>query len=174
MNFNNYTIKSQEAIQKATELAAGLEQQVVETGHILKATMIADENLISFLFKKTGANKNLTGDKIEEILKMYPKVTGGSPYLSNDAAAALTKATAYLKEFGDEYVAIEHIFLALLAGKDKVADLLKDAGFTEKHLKTAIKELRGGSKVTDQHAEGKYKSLEKYSKNLNEMAKREK
>ncbi|HVD97548.1 MAG TPA: ATP-dependent chaperone ClpB [Cytophagaceae bacterium] len=171
MNFNNYTIKSQEAIQKATELAAAHEQQVVETGHILKAVMVADENMISFLFKKTGANKKLVDDRTEEIIKMYPKVTGGSPYLSNDAAAALTKANTYLKEFGDEYVAIEHIFLGLLAGKDKIADLLKDAGFTEKHLKAAIKDLRGGSKVTDQHAEGKYKSLEKYSKNLNEMAK---
>lgn len=171
MNFNNYTIKSQEAIQKATELAAALQQQVVETGHILKATMLADENMISFLFKKTGANKKLVDDKVEEIMNSYPKVTGGSPYLSNDAAAALTKASSYLKEFGDEYVAIEHILLGLLAGKDKTANLLKDAGFTEKHLKSAIKELRGGSKVTDQHAEGKYKSLEKYSKNLNELAK---
>ncbi len=171
MNFNNYTIKSQEAIQKATELAAVNEQQIVETGHILKAVLSVDENMISFLFKKIGANKKLAEDKIEEIIKTYPKVTGGSPYLSNDAAAVLTKATNYLKEFGDEYVAIEHIFLALLGGKDKIATILKDAGFTEKHLKVAIKELRGGSKVTDQNAESKYKSLEKYSKNLNELAK---
>jgi ATP-dependent Clp protease ATP-binding subunit ClpB len=171
MNFNNYTIKSQEAIQKATELAAANQQQVVETGHILKATLMADENMISFLFKKTGANKKVVDDKIEEVIKTYPKVTGGSPYLSNDAAAALTKATAYLKEFGDEYVAIEHILLSLLGGKDKIASILKDAGFTEAHLKTAIKELRGGSKVTDQNAEAKYKSLERYSKNLNDLAK---
>ena len=171
MNFNNYTIKSQEAIQKATELAAANEQQVVETGHLLKAVISVDENMISFLFKKTGANKKLVEDKTEEITKTYPKVTGGSPYLSNDAAAVLTKATSYLKEFGDEFVAIEHIFLALLAGKDKIAAVLKDAGFTEKHLKTAINELRGGNKVTDQNAESKYKSLDKYSKNLNELAK---
>ncbi len=171
MNFNNYTIKSQEAIQKATELAAANSHQIVETGHLLKATLLVDENMISFLFKKTGANKKLVDDKIEEVIKTYPKVTGGSPYLSNDAAAVLTKATSYLKEFGDEYVAVEHLFLALLGGKDKIADILKDAGFTEKHLKVAIKELRGGSKVTDQNAEGKYKSLEKYSINLNELAK---
>lgn len=171
MNFNNYTIKSQEAIQKATELAAANEQQVIETGHILKAALMADENMISFLFKKTGANKKLVDDKTEEIIKTYPKVSGGSPYLSNDAAAVLTKATSYLKDFGDEYVAIEHLLLGLLAGKDKIGSLLKDAGFAEKQLKAAIKELRGGSKVTDQHAEGKYKSLEKYSKNLNELAK---
>jgi ATP-dependent Clp protease ATP-binding subunit ClpB len=171
MNFNNYTIKSQEAIQKATELAAANQQQVVETGHILKATMLVDENMISFLFKKIGANKKLVDDKIEEAIKSYPIVTGGSPYLSNDAAASLTKATSYLKEFGDEYVAVEHILLGLLGGKDKIAGILKDAGFTEAHLKAAIKELRGGSKVTDKNAEGKYKSLEKYSINLNELAK---
>ena len=171
MNFNNYTIKSQEAIQKATELAAAKEQQIIETGHLLKATLMSDVNMISFLFKKTGANKKLVDEKIDEIIKTYPKVTGGSPYLSNDASAALTKATSYLKEFGDEYVAIEHILLALLDGKDKIAGVLKDAGLTASHLKTAIKELRGGSKVTDQNAEGKYKSLEKYSKNLNELAK---
>jgi ATP-dependent Clp protease ATP-binding subunit ClpB len=171
MNFNNYTIKSQEAIQKATELAAANSQQIVETGHLLKATLMADENMISFLFKKTGANKKSVDEKIEEVIKSYPKVTGGSPYLSNDAAAALTKATGYLKEFGDEYVAIEHLLLALLNGKDKIAGILKEAGFAEGHLKTAIKELRGGSKVKDQHAESNYKSLEKYSKNLNELAK---
>ena len=171
MNFNNYTIKSQEAIQKATELAASHNQQIVETGHILKAVLLSDENMISFLFKKTGANKKLVDDKVEEIMNSYPKVTGGSPYLSNDATAALTKATNYLKEFGDEYVAIEHILLSLLDGKDKIAGLLKDAGFTSAHLKTAIKELRGGSKVTDKNAEDKYKSLEKYSKKLNELAK---
>ena len=171
MNFNNYTIKSQEAIQKATELAAAKEQQIIETGHLLKATLMSDVNMISFLFKKTGANKKLVDEKIDEIIKTYPKVTGGSPYLSNDASAALTKATSYLKEFGDEYVAIEHILLALLDGKDKIAGVLKDAGLTASHLKTAVKELRGGSKVTDQNAEGKYKSLEKYSKNLNELAK---
>jgi ATP-dependent Clp protease ATP-binding subunit ClpB len=171
MNFNNYTIKSQEAVQKATELAAANQQQVVETGHLLKALLLTDENMLSFLFKKTGSNKKLVEDKMEDIIKTYPIVTGGSPYLSNDAAAALTKAAAYLKEFGDEYVAIEHILLGLLAGKDKIAGILKDAGFAEKQLKTAINELRGGSKVTDQNAESKYKSLEKYSINLNEQAK---
>jgi ATP-dependent Clp protease ATP-binding subunit ClpB len=171
MNFNNYTIKSQEAIQKATELATANDNQIVETGHVLKATLLSDVNMISFLFKKTGANKKLVDEKIEEVIKTYPKVTGGNPYLSNDASAALTKTTGYLKEFGDEYVAIEHILLALLDGKDKIAGILKDAGFTSSQLKAAIKELRGGSKVTDQNAEGKYKSLEKYSINLNELAK---
>jgi ATP-dependent Clp protease ATP-binding subunit ClpB len=171
MNFNNYTIKSQEVIQKATEIAAAAQQQAVETGHILKGIMQSDENMISFIFKKTGANKNLVDDRLEDIINAYPKVSGGSPYLSNEAAAALTKATTFLKEFGDEYVAVEHILLGILSGKDKTASLLKDAGFTESHLKAAIRELRGGSRVTDQNAEAKYKSLERYSKNLNELAK---
>ena len=170
MNFNNYTIKSQEAIQKATEIAGGNQQQVVETGHILKGILQTDENVITFLVKKLGVNQNILTTKLDEIVDKYPKVSGGSPYLSNDAAAALQKATSYLKEFKDEYVAIEHILLGILAGRDNVATLLKDVGFNEKHLKAAIKELRGGEKVTDQNAETKYNSLKKYSKNLNELA----
>ncbi|RDC62885.1 ATP-dependent chaperone ClpB [Adhaeribacter pallidiroseus] len=170
MNFNNYTIKSQEAIQKATEIAGGNQQQVVETGHILKGILQTDENVITFLVKKLGVNQHILTTKLDEIVEKYPKVSGGSPYLSNDAAAALQKATSYLKEFKDEYVAIEHILLGILAGRDNVATLLKDVGFNEKHLKAAIKELRGGEKVTDQNAETKYNSLKKYSKNLNELA----
>ncbi len=171
MNFKNYTIKSQEAIQKATELAASYQQQVIETGHILKAILQSDESMISFILKKLNINKTTFDPKLEEIIGSYPKVSGGDPYLSNDAAQTLNKATTYLKEFGDEYVAIEHILLGLLNGKDKVATLMKDAGFNEKDLKKVVKELRGGNKVTDQNAEAKYKSLERYSKNLNQMAK---
>ena len=171
MNFNNYTIKSQEAIQKANEIAAGNGQQIIETGHIFKALLLADENMISFLLKKLNVNRNLLETKLSEILTSYPRVTGGDPYLSNEAAAALTKATTFLKEFGDEYVAIEHILLGLLAGRDRIAQAMRDAGFVEKELKLAIKELRGNTRVTDQNAEGKYKSLERYSVNLNELAK---
>ncbi|HEX8546606.1 MAG TPA: ATP-dependent chaperone ClpB [Cytophagaceae bacterium] len=171
MNFNNYTIKSQEAIQKATEIAGNQQNQAIEPGHLIKAILNTDESIVSFLFKKLNINKKHFDDKLEDILKSYAKVSGGSPYLSNDAVQALNKATSYLKEFGDEYVAIEHIILGVLNGKDKVATLMKDAGFNEKHLKAAIQELRGGSKVKDQHAEGNYKSLDKYSKNLNALAK---
>jgi len=172
MNFNNYTVKSQEALQKATEIASSEGQQVIETGHLLKAILQADENLISFILKKIGSAKGLINLKLEELLASYPKVTGGGqPYLASDAAQALQKAESYLKTFGDEYVAVEHIILGLLAGKDKTAQILKDAGFEEKGLLTAIKELRGGDKVTDPNAEDKYRSLERYSKNLNELAK---
>ena len=171
MNFNNYTIKSQEAIQKAAELAGSLGQQVIETGHLLKALLLSDENVISFLIKKLNVNQNQLNTKLDEVIGTYPKVSGQHPYLSNDAHAVLTKASQYLKDFKDEYVAIEHILLGLLAGKDKVATLLKDLGFSEKELKLAIEELRGGNTVKDQNAESKYKSLERYSKNLNALAK---
>ncbi|XOV95380.1 MAG: ATP-dependent chaperone ClpB [Bacteroidota bacterium] len=172
MNFNNYTIKSQEALQKATELASGNGQQVIETGHLMKAILQSDENLISFLLKKTGTNRANMESKLDELINTYPKVSGGQPYLSNQAAAALQKAEKQLKAFGDEFVAVEHIILGLLAGDDKTAQILKDAGFVEKELIKAIKELRGGEKVTDQNAESKYRSLERYSKNLNELAKK--
>ncbi|WP_436514516.1 ATP-dependent chaperone ClpB [Ekhidna sp. To15] len=172
MNFNNYTIKAQEALQKATEIASGESHQVIEAGHLLKAILFSDENLVSFLLKKLGATKKMVDVPVEELINGYPKVSGGQPYLSNDAAKALQKAEKYLKDFGDEYVAVEHIILGILAGSDKTAQILKDAGFQEKQLISAIKELRGGEKVTDQNAESKYRSLERYSKNLNELAKK--
>ncbi len=172
MDFKQYTIKSQEAIQKAAELVAAYEQQAIEPGHLLKAILLSDENVMSFLIKKLSVNRVQLETKLEETVKSYPKVSGSQqPYLSNDAHAALTKALAYLKDFKDEFVAVEHMVLGLLGGKDKVADLLKEAGFSKKDLIAAIKELRGGNSVTDQHAESNYQSLNKYSKNLNELAK---
>ena len=172
MNFNNYTIKAQEALQKATEIVAGGGNQVIETGHLLKAILMSDENLVSFLLKKLGANRQMIEAPLEEVVNTYPQVSGGQPYLSNDAAKALQKAEKYLKDFGDEYVAVEHIILGILDGSDKPGQILKDAGFQEKQLIAAIKELRGGEKVTDQNAESKYRSLERYSKNLNDLAKK--
>ncbi|MFB9863531.1 ATP-dependent chaperone ClpB [Rufibacter immobilis] len=170
MNFNNYTIKSQEAVQKATEIAGGNQQQAIETGHLLKGILQTDENVTGFYLKKLGVNVNQFNTRLDEIVNAYPKVSGGSPYLANEAAAALQKANSYLKEFGDEYVAIEHLLLGLLAGREKVATLMKDSGITEKGLKAAIKELRGDSKVTDQNAEAKYNSLKRYAIDLNEQA----
>ncbi|MDH3709824.1 MAG: ATP-dependent chaperone ClpB [Cyclobacteriaceae bacterium] len=170
MNLNNYTIKSQEALQKATEIASSNQQQAIETGHLLKAVLGSDENVISFILQKLNVNRGVLEDKLDETINGYPKVSGQQPYLSNTAHAALTKATQYLKEFKDEYVAIEHMLLGLLDGKDKVGQLMKDAGFVKTELVTAIKELRGGNSVTDQNAEAKYKSLERYSNNLNQMA----
>lgn len=170
MDFKNYTIKSQEAIQKAAEVASGNQQQAIEPAHILKAILLTDENVISFLLKKLGLSKTQLDEKVNALIKTYPRIEGQQPYLSNDAHLALTKASSFLKEFKDEYVAIEHIILGLLAGKEKTAALLKEVGFSKKELIAAITELRGGNSVTDQNAESKYKALDKYSKNLNEMA----
>ncbi|MFT7029050.1 MAG: ATP-dependent Clp protease ATP-binding subunit ClpB [Marinoscillum sp.] len=172
MNYNNYTIKSQEALQKATEIGNTYEHQVVETGHLMMAILQADENLITFLLKKLGATKLQLTAKLEELIKTYPKVSGGQPYLSSNTHQALKKAENYLKDFGDEFVAVEHLILGLLAGSDKTAQILKDSGFEQKSLIQAIKELRKGDRVTDQNAESKYRSLERYSINLNEQAKK--
>ena len=171
MNFNNYTIKSQEAIQRATEIAAVNGQLGIESGHILKAILETDPNVVDFIFKKLNINKARFDKVLSSVLNEYPKSSGVNPYLGNNASDALNKAMGYLKEFGDEYVAVEHILLGILAGKDNVASLMKDAGFTEKGLVEAIRELRGGTKVTDQNAESRYRSLERYSKNLNQLAK---
>lgn len=171
MDFKKYTIKSQEAIQKAAEIVSGNQQLAIEPGHLLKAILLSDENVMSFLIKKLGMNRVQLDAKLEEIVNGYPKASGQQPYLSNDAHAALTKALDYLKEFKDEFVAVEHIVLGLLAGKEKTAAAMKEMGFSKKELIAAIKELRGGNSVTDQNAESKYQSLERYSKNLNELAK---
>jgi len=171
MDLKKYTIKSQEAIQKAAEIAAGNQQQAIEPCHLLKAILLSDENVISFLIKKLGVNRGQLEPKLDEIINAYPKVSGQQPYLSNDGHSALTKALDFLKEFKDEYVAIEHIVLGLLEGKEKTASLMKEVGFSKKDLIVGIKELRGGKRVTDPNAESKYQSLERYSKNLNQMAK---
>ncbi|MDE0470778.1 MAG: ATP-dependent chaperone ClpB [Ekhidna sp.] len=172
MNFNNYTIKAQEVLQKATEIASGNDRQVIETGHLLQAILQSDENLISFLLKKLGTTKQAISNPLKSVLAAYPKVSEGQPYLSNDAAKSLQKAEKYLGDLGDEYVAVEHIMLGLLANSDKVSQILRDVGVEEKELIKAIRTLRGGERVTDQNAESKYRSLERYSKNLNELAKK--
>ncbi|TYZ10054.1 ATP-dependent chaperone ClpB [Hymenobacter lutimineralis] len=169
MNFNNFTIKAQEAVQKATEIAGGHQQQAIETGHLLKALFQVDENVTGFLAKKLGANLNILTPRLDAQVEAYPKVSGGSPYLANEAANAVQRANNFLKEFGDEYVAVEHLLLALVDGRDATATLLKDTGFNTKDLKAAIKELRGGRKVTSQSAEDQYQSLNRYARNLNEQ-----
>ncbi|WMN11742.1 ATP-dependent chaperone ClpB [Marivirga salinae] len=171
MNLNEYTIKSQEAIQKAAEIALGNGQQAIETGHLLKAIQQTDENVLSFVNKKLNVNKAQLETKLNELVESYPKVSGAQPYLSNDAHKAMTEAKKFLKEFKDDYVAIEHLILGILKTGDKTSTLLKDAGYAEKDLIKAIKELRGGDSVKDQNAESKYRSLERYSINLNEQAK---
>jgi ATP-dependent Clp protease ATP-binding subunit ClpB len=171
MNFEKFTIKSQEALQKSAEIATSNQQQAIEPGHLLKAILETDENVSNYLFKKLNINSTILETKLNEILNSYPKASGQQPYLSTTTNTVLQNAEKELREFKDEYVAVEHLLLALLATKDKVASILKDSGFDKGSLMKAIKELRGGAKVTDQNAEAKYKSLERYSKNLNELAK---
>ena len=170
MNFNNYTIKSQEALNKATEIVTTHGQQVIETGHLLQAILQSDEHLVSFLFKKIGANRSIIELKLDEIIHKYPSVSGGQAYLSNQAVQALQNAEGFLKDLEDEYVAIEHIILGILKGKDQTAQLLKNSGFAQKSILAAIVELRGGQKVNDVHAESKYRVLDRYSINLNALA----
>jgi ATP-dependent Clp protease ATP-binding subunit ClpB len=170
MNLNNFTTKSQEAIQQASQIAFENGQQAIETGHILKAIFEVDENVLPFLLKKLNIQPDLIENGLTPIIQAYAKVSGGQPYLSQDANQALQRATSYLKEFKDEYVSIEHLLLAILHEKDSVAHLLKDKGVTEKSLKAAITELRKGTKVTSQSAEETYNSLDKYAKNLNALA----
>ena len=172
MNLNNFTIKSQEAIQQAVQLATVNGQQVIENGHILKGILEVDENVTPFILKKLNVNTTMFAKTLDKIVEGYPKVSGGQPFLSNTANQTVAKASTYLKEFGDEYVSIEHLLLAILSAKDTISQLLKDNGVTEKDLKAAINELRKGAKVTSQTAEDTYNALNKYAINLNEQAKK--
>jgi len=170
MNFNNFTIKAQEAIQKASEIAQGNQQQAMETAHLLKGLLTVDENVVSYVLKKLNVNLNTLDQKLNDEIQKLPKITGGQIYLSNNANSALQKAQSYLKEFKDDFVAVEHLLLGILATNDATARLLKEQGVTEDGLKKAIKELRGNSRVTDQNAEATYQALNKYARNLNEYA----
>ena len=170
MNFNNFTIKAQEAVQKASEIVTGNQQQAIEPAHLLKGLLLVDENVITYLLKKLNVNLNRLNDTIDAQIKSFPKVSGSDVYLSSNSNSALQKANSYLKEFKDEFVSVEHILLGILAGSDAAASVLKDAGVNEKDLKKAITSLRGDSKVTDQNAEATYNALNKYARNLNEYA----
>ena len=167
MSFDKYTIKSQEVLQKSAEIATSRQQQAIEPGHLLKAILETDENVSNYLFKKLNINDTILTTKLDEIINAYPRASGQQAYLSSTTNTVLQNAERELREFKDEYIAVEHLLLALLGTKDKVSSIMKDAGFEKSSLVKAIKELRGGSKVTDQNAEAKYKSLERYSKNLN-------
>ncbi|MES2593504.1 MAG: ATP-dependent chaperone ClpB [Bacteroidota bacterium] len=172
MNLNNFTIKSQEAVQQAVQIATVNGQQAIENGHILKGILEVDENVTPFILKKLNVNTQMFSLALNKIVESYPKVSGGQPFLSNTANQAVSKASAYLKEFGDEYVSIEHLLLGILSTNDTISQLFKDNGVNEKDLKAAISELRKGAKVTSQSAEGTYNSLNKFAINLNEQAKK--
>ena len=170
MNMNNYTIKSQEAVQSAVQLAQEKGQQAIETGHLLRGVIEKGENITNFIFNKLGVNSRNVLAALDRIVDGYPKVSGGSPYLSDEANKVLEKATKLAGEMGDQYVSLEHILLGLLSVKDPVSGMLKDAGMTEKETRAAIDELRKGSKVNSQSAEDNYDALGRYAINLNERA----
>ncbi|WP_196892523.1 ATP-dependent chaperone ClpB [Aureivirga marina] len=170
MNFNNYTIKSQEAIQRAQLLTQENGQQQIENAHILKAILEVDENVTTFLFKKLNVNVTLLNQILDNTIQNYPKVSGGQVMLSREANKTLTEASIIAKKMNDEFVTIEHLILAILDTKDTTSQILKDQGVTKKDLEAAIQELRKGSNVHSQSAEESYNSLSKYAKNLNQLA----
>jgi len=170
MNFNNFTIKSQEALQRGQEIALGNGQQSIDPGHLLKAIFEIDENVTPFLFKKMGANLNAVKQAIDSIVEGYPKQSGGQQSMSRTAGQMMQYASVVAKEMDDEFVSLEHILLAALRVNDVTTNVLRDAGVNKKVLKAAIEELRQGKKVTSNSAENQYNSLEKYAINLNERA----
>jgi ATP-dependent Clp protease ATP-binding subunit ClpB len=170
MNFNNYTIKSQEAIQQAQQLAQEMGHQQIENEHIFKAIATVDENVTPFLLKKLNINIPLFTQILDKEIESFPKVSGGDIMLSREAGKAVNEASSIAKKMNDEYVSIEHLILAIFKSNSKIAQILKDQGATEKGLKLAIEELRQGDRVTSQSAEDTYNSLSKYAINLNERA----
>ncbi|HEX8461724.1 MAG TPA: ATP-dependent Clp protease ATP-binding subunit, partial [Segetibacter sp.] len=172
MNLNNYTIKSQEIIQQAQQLAFNNGNPNIETNHVLKALLDDENSPVDFLLKKNNVNVAFVKTKIEESIAKLPKVSGSEPAqaVGRDLNSALLKANAVLKEFKDEFVSVEHLLLGIIQGNDDMAMLLKNAGVTEKGLKAAIKELRKGSTVNSQTSNQEYNSLQKYARNLNDMA----
>ena len=170
MNFNNFTIKSQEAIQKAIELTKASGQQQIEPLHILKALLQENETICNFIFQKLGAGQPILKQAIDKEISMLPKVSGGEVMLSRESNDALQKAIDFSKSLGDEYVSVEAMLMGILMSKSRASQLLKDAGLTESGLKAAIAELRKGQKVTGQSAEESYQALSKYAINLNDRA----
>lgn len=170
MNFNSFTIKTQEAIQQAQLLAQEIGNQQIEIEHIFKAILMVDENVTPFLLKKLNVNLNIFLQVLDKEIQSFPKVSGGDIMLSREANKTLSEALSVAKKMKDEYVSIEHLILAIFKSQSKVAQILKDQGVTEKGLQTAIEELRKGERVTSQSAEETYNALDKYARNLNQLA----
>ena len=170
MNMNDFTIQSQEVIQEAFQIAQSMNNQAVETGHLLKGMYHKGNSITEFILGKTGANPAMIETVLDKELETYPKVTGGEPYLTTNASKALQHALSIAKKKGDKYVSVEYIFMGLLTIKDHVANILKDNGLTPENVQKAIDELRKGSKADNQSAEDSYNALDRYAINLNDMA----
>lgn len=171
MDFNKFTLKSQEVLNQAQQLASTNGNQAIENGHLLKGIFIADKDVTPYIFGKLNVQLPAVEGALDAIISGYPKVSGGNPYLAPNALSTMNQSISELKIFGDEFVSVELLLLALLDSKDAIGQLLKDNKITKANLKNAIMELRNGEKVTSNSPEGNYKSLEKYAKNLNELAK---
>ncbi|WP_299335546.1 ATP-dependent chaperone ClpB [uncultured Psychroserpens sp.] len=171
MNFNNYTIKSQEAIQQAQQLAQSFGHQQIENEHIIKAIFEVDENVLPFLLKKLNVNVEVLKLALDKQIESFTKVSGADLMISREASKALNEASIIAKKMNDDFVSVEHLILAVFKSNSKIAQMLKDQGVTEKGLNTAIEELRKGDRVTSQSQEDTYNSLNKYAKNLNQLAK---
>ena len=170
MNFNNFTIKSQEAVQHAVDLVQRGGQQQIEPPHLFMGVMHSGENVVKYLFQKLNVNANLITSAVEREMRKSPKVSGGEPYLSREANDVLQQAVDLASKMGDEYVTLEHILLALFVTNNSVSRIMKDAGVSEKELRMAIDELRGGQKATSKSSEENYQSLGKYAIDLNDAA----
>ena len=171
MNFNKFTIKAQEAIQEAVNLANSNGQQVIEPIHLMGGVLKSGEQILSFLLQKTGASIKKVEQETNAAMRNLPKVSGGEPYLSRATNQVLTKAEEIAQKNGDEFVSIEPLLMALLAEKNTAADILKNNGVSMSELEKAVNELRKGEKVTSQSAEESYQALSKYAVNLNNAAK---
>lgn len=170
MNFDKFTLKSQEALRKAQEVASALQQQAVENVHLLKGILLVDENIVPYIFNKLGVDLSMFSAALDRIIKSFPKVTGGEQYLSPQANKALARALDFAMENKDEFVSLEHLLLGILAVGDTASQLMKDNGIREKDLKTVMIELRKGAKVQSQTAEETFNALNKYARNLNDLA----
>ena len=171
MNLNNFTIKAQEAVAAAQQLAFNQKNQQIETAHLLKAMIDDENNSIEFLLKKNDANIGFIEQKLKDTLSKIPTISGdGGQIISREVNQTVLKAGSFLKDFGDEFITPEHLLMAMLSNNDAVSHLLKDAGLTEKNLKKSIQEIRKGATASSQTSESTYQSLKKYANNLNEMA----
>ena len=171
MNINNFTIKAQEAVTQAQQLAFNAKNQQIETAHLLQAMLNEESKSVDFLLKKNDVNVSFVEQKLQDILSKIPTTSGeGGQGISRELNSTALKAGSYLKEFGDEFISLEHLLIGLLSNNDAVSNLLKDAGLSEKNLKKSIKETRKGTTVNSQGSDTNYQSLKKYAKNLNELA----
>jgi ATP-dependent Clp protease ATP-binding subunit ClpB len=170
MNFDKFTIKSQKAVEKAIEIATAKQNQAIETSHLVKGMLLVDENVIPYLLKKLQVNLDSFTPALDRIIDAYPRVSGGEQHLSSEATKALEKANTLSQESGDEFVSLEQLLVGIFSVNNSTSRLLKENGVTEKDLKTAISQMRKGSTANSQTAEETYNALNKYARNLNDLA----